>query len=119
MSNKGFKSFDPSIAKSLNFIMDKNLKYMTEFVWRCYSDVDLLRNYEGLRKAYSVEDNKKSKSAAREVLRPPHPIVYSFIDAEMTKKYGPLWAQDKQTFIKACKKEELLHPWLVVPRNKI
>lgn len=107
-----------SMSKSLNFLMDKNLHIMTQVVRRCYSDVSLMRDYRGLREAYRHEDIK-NKAGMREIYKPPHPYVHRFIDAEMSKKYGEAWKQDKQTFRKVCKKEPLIEPWLVVPRDKI
>lgn len=114
----GFNNMDERTAKSLNFIMDKNLKYMTEFVKRCYSDPTLIGNYNAIRSIYS-HDDWKNKSGARELYRPPHPIVHRFIDAEMTKKHGKEWKQDKNTFRKVCKTEPLIQPWLVIPPDKI
>lgn len=118
MTEQGFSSFDPQTAKLYNFIMDKNLDLMRQVVARCYSDFQLLGDYEALRNAYAVED-WKNKSNSREMYRPPHPIVHRFIDAEMTKKYGVAWKQDKNIFRKVCKTEDLIKPWLLVPWNKI
>lgn len=118
MTEQGFQNFDPSTAKLFNFIMDKNLAIMTEVVRRCYTDTELLRDYEALRQSYSV-DQLIGKASQRELLRIPHPYVERFIDAEMSKKYGPKWKEDKMQFRKILKKEPLLEPWLVVPKHKI
>lgn len=115
----GFSSFDPEIAKTLNNLMDVNAKYQKEFIWRCYTDQDLISNYEGLRNSYRIEDTRINSAAMREIFRPPHPIILKFIDHEVSKKYGPGWRKDKETFRKACKTEPLIEPWLVVPKNKI
>jgi len=116
-NEEGFKD-QGSISKSLNFLMDKNLQMMTKVVQRCYSDVELMRDYQGLREAYRHNDIK-NKAGMREIYKPPHPFVHRFIDAEMSKKYGEDWMQDKAKFRKVCKKDPLIEPWLVVPRNKI
>lgn len=115
---KGFDKYDPQTASILNQIMDKHAEYHRQFIYRCYTDRDLLTNYRGLREAYQIED-WKSDSAMRELYRPPHKIIERFIDHEMRKKHGPKWMQDKQTFRKVCKTEPLIEPWLVVPRKKI
>lgn len=114
----GFQSLDPVSAKIYNQIMDRQLEYNKRFIMRCYTDRELLETYEALRNAYMVEQSI-SKSSMREIYRPPHPIVARFIDWEMNKKYGEGWKWDKKTFRMVCKTEELIEPWLVVPRRKI
>lgn len=114
----GFDNIKEEDRKFYNFLMDKNLVTMTNTVKRCYADQELMRDYQALRSIYS-HDDWKNKSNAREVYRPPHPFVHRFIDAEMTKKYGPHWMKDKDTFRKVCKKEDLIKPWLLVPWNKL
>lgn len=114
----GFHNFDPQTAKILNKLMDDDAEKQKMFIMRCYTDQELLRNYEALRNAYQLEDFK-SKSAMREIVRYPHPIIQKFINHEMTKKYGPAWTKDKATFRKACVLEPLIEPWLVVPKKKI
>lgn len=115
---QGFQNLDPKTAKMMNFIMDKNLALMTKVVMRVYADADLQRDYKALRDVYDIDD-WKGKSSQREIIRYPHPYVAKFIDAEMTKKYGPLWSQDKSEFRRICKKENLIRPWLIVPPDKI
>lgn len=115
---QGFKNYDPATSKVLNFLMDKKLLEMTEFIKRIYTNRVIIGNYEAIRKLYS-HDDMRSKSGMREIYRPPHEYVHRFIDAEMTKKYGTEWNKDVQLFREICRKEDLIAPWLVVPRNKI
>lgn len=115
---KGFQKYSDDTAEMLNSIMDRHAEYHRQFIYRCYTDQELLSNYRALREAYQIED-WKSGAAMRELYRPPHSIIHRFIDYEMTKKHGPDWMKDKKTFRKVCKKEPLIEPWLIVPKNKI
>lgn len=66
--------------------------------------------------AYREASRLNPSDTMRTLVKFPNAYVYHFLNDLFTSQYGKEWLTDKQLFLKVCKKEELLQPWLTVEK---
>lgn len=95
---------------------DKYNERVRTMILRTYEDHDLLSYYHAIRQQHAIDRQLGKKSIGRRYISFPNGYVFDFVDTVMRAKYGEDWLSNDKTFFKACRKEDLIKPWLLVSK---
>ena len=104
---------DNHVRASLAILSSRLIDRYQKILEFTYFDPELRDIYEALRNASEFKFMGDAKTI-RSIVKFPNEYVYQFLNDIFSKQYGPEWLTDKQTFLKICKTEDLIKPWITV-----
>ncbi|RMD73094.1 MAG: hypothetical protein D6822_00160 [Cyanobacteria bacterium J149] len=105
--------YDDLVLKALLKIGKKYDIAYKNYLLKVYGDRELHSLYNAMREQAKLEDKLSKPKDKWLVVKFPSQTVFKFLDDLFRPKYGDNWLHDKKTFVKVCKKEELIKPWLI------